>query len=100
MQKVENNRDFIYIPYCYGMILTGGEEMAVLLVVEDDLATNEAICEYMKMVGHSTRIPDSKGKGGGFGDLRYHAAEINRFRGVEETPGREFNSCFNAYCFG
>lgn len=54
MQKVENNRDFIYIPYCYGMILTGGEEMAVLLVVEDDLATNEAICEYMKSAGHIT----------------------------------------------
>lgn len=28
--------------------------MANLLVVEDDYNTNEAICEYMKMVGHST----------------------------------------------
>ena len=28
--------------------------MAVLLVVEDDLATNEAICEYMKSAGHIT----------------------------------------------
>ena len=28
--------------------------MANLLVVEDDYDTNEAISEYMKMVGHST----------------------------------------------
>lgn len=28
--------------------------MAKLLVVEDDYNTNEAICEYMKMVGHNT----------------------------------------------
>ena len=28
--------------------------MTNLLVVEDDYNTNEAICEYMKMVGHST----------------------------------------------
>ena len=28
--------------------------MANLLVVEDDYNTNEAICEYMKMVGHNT----------------------------------------------
>ena len=28
--------------------------MAVLLIVEDDVATNEAICEYMKSAGHTT----------------------------------------------
>ena len=26
--------------------------MAVLLIVEDDTATNEAICEYMSSAGH------------------------------------------------
>lgn len=26
--------------------------MAVLLVVEDDIVTNEAICEYMESAGH------------------------------------------------
>ena len=28
--------------------------MAVLLIVEDDTATNEAICEYMRSAGHIT----------------------------------------------
>lgn len=28
--------------------------MANLLVVEDDIVTNEAICEYMKSAGHTT----------------------------------------------
>ena len=28
--------------------------MAVLLVVEDDTSTNEAICEYMRSAGHTT----------------------------------------------
>lgn len=28
--------------------------MAVLLIVEDDTATNEAICEYMSSAGHTT----------------------------------------------
>ena len=28
--------------------------MAVLLIVEDDIATNEAICEYMRSAGHTT----------------------------------------------
>lgn len=28
--------------------------MAILLIVEDDLKTNEAICEYMKSAGHET----------------------------------------------
>ena len=28
--------------------------MAVLLIVEDDTATNEAICEYMNTAGHIT----------------------------------------------
>ena len=28
--------------------------MAVLLVVEDDIVTNEAICEYMESAGHTT----------------------------------------------
>ena len=28
--------------------------MAVLLIVEDDTATNEAICEYMRSAGHTT----------------------------------------------
>lgn len=28
--------------------------MAVLLIVEDDIATNEAICEYMQSAGHTT----------------------------------------------
>lgn len=28
--------------------------MAVLLIVEDDITTNEAICEYMKSAGHKT----------------------------------------------
>ena len=28
--------------------------MADLLIVEDDTATNEAICEYMKSAGHTT----------------------------------------------
>ena len=31
--------------------------MAVLLIVEDDVATNEAICEYMKSAGHTTCLP-------------------------------------------
>ena len=28
--------------------------MAVLLIVEDDTATNEAICAYMRAAGHTT----------------------------------------------
>ena len=28
--------------------------MAILLVVEDDIVTNEAICEYMESAGHTT----------------------------------------------
>lgn len=28
--------------------------MAVLLIVEDDITTNEAICEYMQSAGHTT----------------------------------------------
>ena len=28
--------------------------MATLLVIEDDISTNEAICEYMKSAGHTT----------------------------------------------
>ena len=32
----------------------GGVKMAVLLIVEDDIATNEAICEYMRSAGHIT----------------------------------------------
>lgn len=28
--------------------------MAVLLIVEDDITTNEAICEYMQFAGHTT----------------------------------------------
>lgn len=27
--------------------------MATLLIVEDDIKTNEAICEYLKSAGHS-----------------------------------------------
>ena len=27
--------------------------MAILLIVEDDIATNEAICEYMAAAGHT-----------------------------------------------
>ena len=27
--------------------------MANLLIIEDDIVTNEAICEYMKSVGHT-----------------------------------------------
>lgn len=27
--------------------------MATLLVIEDDINTNEAICEYMKSAGHT-----------------------------------------------
>lgn len=29
-------------------------KMAVLLIVEDDITTNEAICEYMQSAGHTT----------------------------------------------
>ena len=32
----------------------GGVKMAVLLIIEDDTATNEAICEYMRSAGHTT----------------------------------------------
>lgn len=28
--------------------------MAVLLIIEDDTVTNEAVCEYMKSIGHET----------------------------------------------
>lgn len=36
------------------MMERGGVKMAVLLIVEDDTATNEAICEYMTPAGHTT----------------------------------------------
>lgn len=28
--------------------------MAVLLIIEDGTVTNEAVCEYMKSIGHET----------------------------------------------
>ena len=31
--------------------------MATLLVIEDDINTNEAICEYMKSAGHTILLP-------------------------------------------
>ena len=37
--------------------------MAILLVVEDDIVTNEAICEYMESAGHTT-ISASDGEQG------------------------------------
>lgn len=47
-------KNFILVPYCFGIIEQGGAVMAVLLVVEDDIVTNEAICEYMESAGHTT----------------------------------------------
>lgn len=45
---------FMYISYSDVMILSrGGMYMANLLIIEDDLMTNEAICEYMKALGHN-----------------------------------------------
>ena len=32
----------------------GGAPMATLLIVEDDIDTNEAVCEYLQDAGHST----------------------------------------------
>jgi DNA-binding response OmpR family regulator len=32
----------------------GGAPMATLLIVEDDIDTNEAVCEYLQEAGHST----------------------------------------------
>ena len=37
--------------------------MAKILIVEDDICTNEAICEYMKSAGHAT-LSASDGKQG------------------------------------
>lgn len=47
-------KNFILVPYCFGIVEQGGAVMAVLLVVEDDIVTNEAICEYMESAGHTT----------------------------------------------
>jgi len=44
--------DFILAPQTSGIIKNRGDKMAKILIVEDDICTNEAICEYMKSAGH------------------------------------------------